>query len=753
MLPERRSDVRFTQQGVMMSVVLTRSVLVVLFFAMACSGGGSDESMGGEAGEGGGGAANYNPALAQCADQFDNDEDGLIDLDDPGCDNVLDDDEVQRQCADGIDNDEDELIDYPADPGCGSINDDDEQNPLPPPQCADGVDNDRDGDTDEEDIGCASVADTSEDDPDTVPECADSIDNNEDGAIDFPHDIGCSARGDDSEDAPRSPPACSNGRDDDEDGLIDYPLDPGCSGRGDRGEEDKSVTPECADGEDNDRDGLIDFGEDDGCSSASDASELGPCQTVYTPPRVFVDEAISIDTSRGVFESEGSCGGRGSPELVVLFRVEEPIDAFYIDTYIQGTQVPTTIYVRKQLCLSADAEVVCEREFANAPNPGQKVTVRNPELGDYFIFVDGVAGAGGPVNLLVSVKPVGECRNGADDDEDGLIDYPSDPGCISADDRDEDDNGSVPVCANQTDDDGDGAVDFPDDPGCLAASFESEEDVCGAGVRVTEFPHGAASIMGSTGDLLASNVLDSAEVTCGTRTHAERVFYYRNPYPSNLTLRTDYAETEILTAVYLRSTCTTANSEFGCDATSGSIAGRSRLILDDVPAGEYFIVVDTASGDPGVFKLGVESVRNQAECEDGIDNDEDGSIDDDDVGCASTQDRSERNLSSIPQCNNGVDDDFDDKIDYPFDPGCSTRGDVNETDPATVPACFNGLDDDGDGLADIPLDPGCTARGDNDETDLEIAPACANERDDDGDGFRDFPDDPGCDFAGDRTEE
>ena len=75
------------------------------------------------------------------------------------------------------------------------------------------------------------------------------------------------------------------------------------------------------------------------------------------------------------------------------------------------------------------------------------------------------------------------------------------------------------------------------------------------------------------------------------------------------------------------------------------------------------------------------------------------------------------------QCNNGVDDDFDDKIDYPFDPGCATRGDVNETDPVTVPACFNGIDDDGDGLADIPLDPGCTARGDDDR-DRPRNPAC-----------------------------
>ena len=70
---------------------------------------------------------------------------------------------------------------------------------------------------------------------------------------------------------------------------------------------------------------------------------------------------------------------------------------------------------------------------------------------------------------------------------------------------------------------------------------------------------------------------------------------------------------------------------------SGNIPGRSRLFLEDVPAGDYFIVVDTAAGDPGAFKLGVDSVRKVAECSDGIDNDEDGAIDDGDPGCASTR--------------------------------------------------------------------------------------------------------------------
>ena len=63
----------------------------------------------------------------QCSDGDDNDGDGLIDLEDPGCDDALDNDERQRQCADGEDNDGDGLTDFPSDPGCGSPNDNDEE--------------------------------------------------------------------------------------------------------------------------------------------------------------------------------------------------------------------------------------------------------------------------------------------------------------------------------------------------------------------------------------------------------------------------------------------------------------------------------------------------------------------------------------------------------------------------------------------------------------------------------------------------
>ncbi len=69
----------------------------------------------------------------QCADTFDNDNDGATDYPaDFSCLNALDDNEATplAQCQDGVDNDGDSLIDYPQDTGCNSAQDNDEYNAL-----------------------------------------------------------------------------------------------------------------------------------------------------------------------------------------------------------------------------------------------------------------------------------------------------------------------------------------------------------------------------------------------------------------------------------------------------------------------------------------------------------------------------------------------------------------------------------------------------------------------------------------------
>jgi glutamine amidotransferase-like uncharacterized protein len=67
------------------------------------------------------------------------------------------------------------------------------------------------------------------------------------------------------------------------------------------------------------------------------------------------------------------------------------------------------------------------------------------------------------------------CSDETDNDGDGLIDYPDDPGCDGPDDQDERDP-LPPACSDGIDNDSDGLVDYPDDPGCAGVSDEDETD-------------------------------------------------------------------------------------------------------------------------------------------------------------------------------------------------------------------------------------------------------------------------------------
>jgi len=68
-------------------------------------------------------------------------------------------------------------------------------------------------------------------------------------------------------------------------------------------------------------------------------------------------------------------------------------------------------------------------------------------------------------NDILAIIDQPDCNDGLDDDGDGLVDYPDDPGCV--DEFDTDERGASFECDNGIDDDGDGLIDFPDDDGCL----------------------------------------------------------------------------------------------------------------------------------------------------------------------------------------------------------------------------------------------------------------------------------------------
>jgi hypothetical protein len=78
------------------------------------------------------------------------------------------------------------------------------------------------------------------------------------------------------------------------------------------------------------------------------------------------------------------------------------------------------------------------------------------------------------INVSITVDDTA-CFDGVDNDSDGKIDFPDDPGCSSNLDDDETDI-IFPACSDNTDNDGDGKIDFPDDLGCDSASDDDESD-------------------------------------------------------------------------------------------------------------------------------------------------------------------------------------------------------------------------------------------------------------------------------------
>ncbi|MFN2468831.1 MAG: hypothetical protein ABR521_11955 [Gaiellaceae bacterium] len=76
------------------------------------------------------------------------------------------------------------------------------------------------------------------------------------------------------------------------------------------------------------------------------------------------------------------------------------------------------------------------------------------------------------------------------------------------------------------------------------------------------------------------------------------------------------------------------------------------------------------------------------------------------------------------ECEDGLDNDGDGKVDYPSDPGCYGHTDNEEDDgwepqppppPTAKPQCSDGADNDRDGLSDRDDFTGCTSTSDNDE--------------------------------------
>jgi len=581
----------------------------------------------------------------------------------------------QAACANGLDDDGDGKVDGD-DPGCTGPEDNDEFNPPPQPACNDRADNDNDGLIDLSDPDCSSEADPTEAGGNAVTECSNGIDDDGNGQADWPYDPGCHAAGDVTEGAIDAA-ECANEQDDDGDGLIDYPRDPGCGGRGDRDEEDPDPPAACANGIDDDTNGLIDWPADPGCEAAGDPLEVGPCGDgvdVVDLNRYLAEHPAYDGTLEGAMgRSVGSCGGAAGGELYFTYRVDRPLEALRFSTEHAETQAPTVLYLRSSC--QGPADQLCDR--GTADRPGRTLTLDHPASGLYFLVVDtGSRDRVGPFRLTVEAEGPPACRDTEDNDDDGLTDL-ADPGCAEPNDRDEQDPAIPALCADGLDNDGDGHIDWPDDPDCAAAGADREEPLCPLAV-------GGVIEVGQAGGNFELPVLPRgpgvANGACELGPSPEILLVVTLTDPSDVAVDVlDAAGVPAQVAIHLRRACVDPATEVVC-RRGGDMGPMTAIGLD---RGVYFVFVEQGFLEPAAPRTAQVVIR-----------------------------------SNIHACNNLVDDDGDGRIDQ-ADAGCETGLDDSEIDPAMVPECADGLDNDADGRVDWPDDDGCAAAGDRDE-----APFC-----------------------------
>ncbi len=579
-------------------------------------------------------------------------------------------------CSNGLDDDRDGRVDDD-DPGCDGPDDDDETDPPPAgPACDDGLDNDDDGFFDVADPDCSSPADPTERGGNPVSACSNGLDDDEDGLIDFPEEPGCVAAGDETEEDPFTAAACGNGEDDDEDGHIDFPSDPGCQGRGDTLEDDPEPPPACGNGEDDDGNGEVDYPDDFGCESAADPTEGNPCgegvDIVDLAAHLAGNEAYEGDLTDAPGVSVASCGGAAGGEQLFVWRVDRALDRLVFSTRHEETEAPVVMYLRRR-CGGAD--LLCDRGAAG--ENGTALVVERPAIGTWFLAVDtGSRNRVGRFRLTVEEVESPQCRNGIDDDEDGRLDL-ADPGCVESEDDDEADPDEPPVCANGVDDDEDGFIDYPDDEDCEAAGADREAPLCALEVATIE--------VGQDGGefelpVLPAGTPSRTQGTCEFGPSPEVLLVVTLDEPSEVEVEVFGPDGAPQAAgLYARPDCVVIQDELACLA-----AGQGGVLsLRGLERGVYYVFVEQGVVPPPVPRTArVSILSNLRECNDEIDNDADGLTDLADLGCTRGLDDDEGDdPAEPPACANGIDDNMDGDIDWPDDAGCEAAGDVDEQPP------------------------------------------------------------------------
>jgi len=376
-------------------------------------------------------------------------------------------------------------------------------------------------------------------------------------------------------------------------------------------------------------------------------------------------------------------GGASTAEMVVgvdilvtgIYTVTlTPQDSSFDSVLYMGTTCPTSTVG----CLGKDDTVGSPEELSAAVNAGETL----------YIYVDGwSSGDEGPFHLDVSVEVIeDDCSDGVDNDGDNLIDC-ADPNCNDAADCFETE------CDDDASNDNDDLVDC-DDPDCWASEFCSPpNNTCEEALELTmsSFP-----FTGDTSNYGNNTSRGDCEVGASGGTAApEAVYKFTATEPGAYTFTVDPLDSSSGfnswdAVLYISSGCP-LNHETNCVGTADDPEEVTTILY---PGQSVWIFVDGYfSTSSGIFTLDVSVTGIEASCDDGLDNDEDGETDCNDIDCAGN----DACIEII--CDDGLDEDNDGLFD------------CDDSDCTDNIACFeyicnDAADNDNDGLEDC-ADPDC----------------------------------------------
>jgi len=277
-------------------------------------------------------------------------------------------------------------------------------------------------------------------------------------------------------------------------------------------------------------------------------------------------------------------------------------------------------------------------------------------------------------------------------------------------------------CSDGVDNDGDGLLDYPNDPGCISSTDDNEYNVPPA-VQASCVASPSSIVVGesSTWTVTLSNgegthtySWSGTDNLSGTGSSVTKTYTTPGTKTASVTITTTQS------SPFVFSCCTEGgpagnyvryeNSEGSCEYCGPGPVLECELRQDfyhEICPNPPFEITETQT------LMCQTQLTVSSQCSDGIDNDGDDLIDyPEDSDCSSAGENSE---ASIPQCADGIDNDGDSLIDT-NDYGCSGVGDTSES---PNPQCSDGIDNNGNGFIDYPNDPTCSSSSDNNE---EIVP-------------------------------